>query len=323
MGKSIKYLSGLFFLAIVFALAILTFNFKNIILPVNRDQLKIPKIPTKISDWKTPYRGYANLKIHIFQTGWDKLDSHLTGRNPIWVPVLCFVIEKDGDLIVVDTGLNHRISDIGNKYINFWSRLFVEYKLEKGQDLPSQMRKCGLMPEKVKTVILTHLHPDHTGETNAFSNATVVVSKAEKVHAFDEGEMKGWTLSEYNHVNRWNEIDFSKGSPFATFDRAIDLFGDQSIVLLDVAGHTIGDMAVFVCAPGGPMLLSDDTVALMSDLDNMYAMPGQYDRKEYLRHLAMIKGFKVNVPGLRIFPSHQIMGVKNQKDIISHLKDEN
>lgn len=53
----------------------------------------------------------------------------------------------------------------------------------------------------------------------------------------------------------WHEIDFSNATPYATFDRSFDLYGDASIILVAGGGHTEGGMAALLHLPQGPVLL--------------------------------------------------------------------
>ncbi len=48
------------------------------------------------------------------------------------------------------------------------------------------------------------------------------------------------------------------GPPVLTFTRSRDLFGDGSIVLVDLAGHTPGSIGVLAHTPGGWILLAGD-----------------------------------------------------------------
>lgn len=49
------------------------------------------------------------------------------------------------------------------------------------------------------------------------------------------------------------------GPPVLSFERSHDLFGDGSIIVVDLAGHTPGSVGVLLAAAGGPVLLIGDT----------------------------------------------------------------
>ncbi|MEI7057933.1 MBL fold metallo-hydrolase [Nocardioides sp. CCNWLW239] len=55
-------------------------------------------------------------------------------------------------------------------------------------------------------------------------------------------------------------LEFSlDGPPLLTFERSHDLFGDGSVVLVDLAGHTPGSVGVLLTTEDGPVLLVGDT----------------------------------------------------------------
>ena len=54
-------------------------------------------------------------------------------------------------------------------------------------------------------------------------------------------------------------IDYDlDGPPVLTFTRSHDLFGDGSVVLVDLAGHTPGSVGVLLHTSAGPVLLAGD-----------------------------------------------------------------
>jgi len=54
-------------------------------------------------------------------------------------------------------------------------------------------------------------------------------------------------------------IDYElDGPPVLTFTRSHDLFGDGSVVLVDLAGHTPGSVGVLLHTSAGPVLLAGD-----------------------------------------------------------------
>src|SRR5260370_21128298 len=76
-----------------------------------------------------------------------------------------YLIELDNKLILVDTGAGELLGP----------------KLDK---LPDSLRAAGVQPEQITAILMTHIHPDHSGDLTVggrrvFPNATVHVSKLE------------------------------------------------------------------------------------------------------------------------------------------------
>ena len=56
---------------------------------------------------------------------------------------------------------------------------FAKPRIEPGRDIPAQLRERGLDASDLKTVIMTHLHFDHSSGIAEYPQATFVLSKAE------------------------------------------------------------------------------------------------------------------------------------------------
>jgi glyoxylase-like metal-dependent hydrolase (beta-lactamase superfamily II) len=107
---------------------------------------------------------------HDVILGIDKAESErLTGvaaGQPIPLDVNCFVIRQGGRTILVDAGAGNQMGPT------------------LGQ-LAENLRAVGVVPEAIDTILLTHLHPDHSlGLVDAagctvFPNAELVVHEME------------------------------------------------------------------------------------------------------------------------------------------------
>jgi glyoxylase-like metal-dependent hydrolase (beta-lactamase superfamily II) len=76
-----------------------------------------------------------------------------------------YLIQLDNKLILVDTGAGELLGP----------------KLDK---LPDSLRSIGVQPDQITDILLTHIHPDHSGGLTVggrrvFPNATVHVNKLE------------------------------------------------------------------------------------------------------------------------------------------------
>jgi glyoxylase-like metal-dependent hydrolase (beta-lactamase superfamily II) len=131
----------------------------------------------------------SGIRIHGIQTGVLAIkQAHAHLRRPAalrllsivldttWtplLPLLTWVIEHPEGLFVIDTGERAAASDI-DKYMagDPANRWFFKRNLPlfvtAAEELPSQLRGLGLAPEAVQTVVLTHLHGDHTGGLASF-----------------------------------------------------------------------------------------------------------------------------------------------------------
>lgn len=110
--------------------------------------------------------------------------------------------------------------------------------------LASQLAELGLKPSDINYVALSHSHGDHVGNLGLFTDATLVVQKAE----FEWKPPLGTS-------------PFKPGMKAITPDGDHDLFGDGSVVLIATHGHSPGHQNLLVRLPKtGAVMLTGDSV---------------------------------------------------------------
>ena len=262
----------------------------------------------------------AGLRLHVFNTGENKVSWLLVGSPAPWRPVPAFVIEHPNHgLIVFDCGLGPEIAEKGERALHPITRLLFKTRSRPGLDLASQMRKAGLDPAGVKTVIFSHLHFDHVGSANAFTHASFVVGRGEREHA--TSRMNGFEPSHTDWIpaGAWHEIDFREAKSYATFDHAVDLFGDHSVILVAGGGHTHGGMGALLMLPHGPALLTGDLVVHFDWLasDDVQRIVVDGERAAAVRN--RIRMLMKLAPDLAVFPGHDLSRVPvDRDDVVLH-----
>lgn len=267
----------------------------------------------------------AGLRLHVFNTGANRVSSLLVGSPAPWRPVPAFVIEHPSQgLIVFDCGLGEDVGEKGDKALHPITRLLFKTRSRPGLDLASQMRKAGLEPTDVKTVIFSHMHFDHVGSAGAFRQAEFVVGRSEREHS--DSRMNGFEPSHTDWIpaEAWREIDFREAKPYATFERAVDLFGDHSIILIAGGGHTHGGMGALLALPNGPAFLTGDLIVHFDWLDNDDVQRIVADGRRAARVRNHIRLLKRLAPDSAIFPGHDLSRApENRDDIVLHRRGDN
>lgn len=93
---------------------------------------------------------------------------------PPRISVNCFLLQVNGRTAIVDTGSGDTMGPTLGK-------------------LPELMAQIGVAPEEVDTILLTHMHPDHSNGLTApdgarlFPDAELVVAEQDVKHWFDDG----------------------------------------------------------------------------------------------------------------------------------------
>ena len=97
------------------------------------------------------------------------------------------------------------------------------------------------------------------------------------------------------------------GPPVLTFARSHDFFGDGSVLLVDLAGHSPGSVGVLLRTERGPVLIAGDAVwnnAQIEDIRQKAGFPGCFvddDRRETFRTLHRLHAVRHQVT---ILPTH-------------------
>jgi len=274
-----------------------------------QEERRVPYIPPKLHGWQQPYQGRAGLELHAFhvgtlntKAGTGLLGGKITRRRDRAVSAYVLKHPTQG-LIVIDTGLNHRLADEPKGYLGGLLAMSVEAKLESEQHLPAQMRAADLDPAKARWVVVSNLRFHHAGELESFEQATVVVSKSEHRRAFEQPS--GYVRREFDDVPRWKFVDIRRdGKPLGTMPAAFDLFGDGTCMLIDAPGPTDGNLAVLVRMPDRPILLAGDFAPSLESVRYAAAPASLVDRDAWWDHIWRLKRFSDLEPQLLIVPGY-------------------
>lgn len=231
------------------------------------------------------------IKIQIFHTGSVCVAPSLpfggNEKNPLkaspiitkkkdrlWLPVSSYLIEHPKGKILVDCGWHREMSPHGEYDINaqirsLGSRLLYivnQGKVENGQAIDEQLMKIGIKPSDLDYVLLSHLDCDHVNGLELVKDAKhILVSKDELV-----GSQKKTRKNRIRYQRRWwkdcNLETFDWNDNEGPFGKAFDLFGDGTIKMIGIPGHSDGLCAVKIKNADGKyvLLFSDGGYATKS-----------------------------------------------------------
>lgn len=203
----------------------------------------------------------------------------LPGRDPgvkMRAPCISWLIRGDhGETIVVDTGPS--AGDAPAAHLHQKLEVNPEHGLERA------VRRAGIEPAEVTTVIFSHLHFDHCYHGEVFPRARFLVQQAELRYAVAPIP--------------WHRSHFEVGLPgiqppwFPVFDRIDAVDGDTAVLpgvsFVALPGHTPGSAGVTVRTKRGIHLLAGDTVSVVENWEGgggqRHIAPGAYDVIETFR----------------------------------------
>ncbi|TGM12235.1 MBL fold metallo-hydrolase [Leptospira selangorensis] len=262
---------------------------------------KGPIIVKKIiaADWLAEREGLINLKdLKAVAAGLQ------SGKESIQIYFYVMDHPKFGRY-VIDTGL----ADIFRKDKKEWPVSgIVASQMNLGELKIHTTIKEWLQkePKKVEGIFLTHLHLDHILGTQDFPAGTSMYTGQNEpgdsrfLHLFVQGS----TDTLLGHDTSLSELNFlgREGSPI----RFLDFFGDQSLYIISVPGHTEGSIAFLIKSTNGVQLVTGDTChTSWGWLNNV--TPGGFtkDLERNKVSLDLLQAVAAKFPKIQIHPGHQ------------------
>ncbi len=159
--------------------------------------------------------------------------------------VNCFIIQSAGRVALVDTGCGSKMAATGGR-------------------LMAHLAAAGIAPTEVDTILLTHMHPDHSnGLTDdagqaIFPNAELVTHEAEPRHWLDDAMMaradENGRLRNFQHARE-------QIAPYARRHRTFtggEVF--PGVTAMPFPGHTPGHSGYMVASGNQTLLIWGDIV---------------------------------------------------------------
>jgi glyoxylase-like metal-dependent hydrolase (beta-lactamase superfamily II) len=159
----------------------------------------------------------------------------------------CYLIAHGTDYLLWDTGL-----PAGLKGAPTDAKAPLSPTLT--QTLAEQLATIGVKPEQIALVGISHYHFDHTGQAAAFAKSKLLIGRADLEALKTEPVPFG---ADPTLLAPW----LKGGASVEEVTGDKDIYGDGSVVMLSMPGHTPGSYALLVqLKDKGPVLLSGDIV---------------------------------------------------------------
>ena len=190
----------------------------------------------------------------------------------VTLPIPSFLVEHDDGLLLLDAGLDPRGADDPEATFGEVGRQ-ITYAPEQRVD--RQVEALGFATSDVTHVVVSHVHFDHTGGLRLFPDAVFLLGAGDRPSV----------LGEEDEIARPEDLAPTRDFAWTFLDGDHDVFGDGSVVVLAMPGHTPGNTSLLVRLPRRTILLSADTAHLHSALESPAPMGADTDRDAAVRSL--------------------------------------
>jgi N-acyl homoserine lactone hydrolase len=136
-----------------------------------------------------------------------------------------------------------------------------------------QLDRINILPDNIRYVVNSHLHFDYAGGNQFFPAATFLVSKREFDYAKrPDNEGKGYYKADWDHSLNYRKLEDE-----------FDLYGDGSLVVMPMSGHTPGHQILIVRQKGQQtIILSGDSVPLQENYNDLVVTRNNYDNEQVI-----------------------------------------
>lgn len=267
------------------------------------------------------------MKIHILHCGYISLaPSAISGGNAavgalagqlampesrrVTLPVSAYLIEHPRGLVLVDCGWCRDISPDGvyspaaaRRTLGGALAAFYRPLLPRGQAIHEQLAARAIRPADLEAVIITHLDPDHVSGVKHLIGAKRII--------MPEDEYFWSCRTVYKLRQPWSlwmdypiERVYYRGFPDVPNNWAVDVFGDETLYMVNLPGHTDG-MCGVVAVNGKRFALMCADAGFSRHSWEELDVPGfGFDKQLQLKSLKWVKTMSEKPGCAGVFASH-------------------
>lgn len=187
------------------------------------------------------------------------------GRAPNLINA--FVVRHPKATFLVDPGVCVDVVDRAVAELPWILRVAVKPRRDV-IDIRQALALAGIDDTSIDFALPTHLHWDHVAGLLDLPGLPVHLHRPEHVWMMSGrlAPQGGVRPALRDRPMTFYDLD---GPPILTFTRSLDLFGDRSVILVDLPGHTPASIGILAQTISGPTLLAGDAVWSRIQIDHL------------------------------------------------------
>ncbi len=199
----------------------------------------------------------TDIKVWVVPTGSVESQHGFAVRGasllePLTSSMVAILVEHPKGRILIDAGMGRDgVAHVAT--IPLPLRAFIDLKLTGG--IADVLKAGGVKIEDLQGVLLTHAHWDHVSGLADLPGVPVLLPRTELTWA--ESTDPGAEL--FRQIDKASPLKLVTyeydGGAYGPFEKSHDIFGDGTVVVVPMAGHTPGSIGVFVNLPSGARYL--------------------------------------------------------------------
>ena len=220
------------------------------------------------------------MKIHVFHTGMVCVAPELPfggehcnlvkasgvfGKKSdrLWLPVSAYLIECSHGKILFDCGWHRDMSPNGEFDREAQMKSlggFPLYKtnqgvLPQGEAIDEQLAMLGIQPSDLGMILLSHLDCDHANGLKLVADAKRILVANDEIRFAENGSLMNKIRYNKDWWNGTKLEGFDWNSADGPVQKSYDVFGDGSLVMVNIPGHCEGLCALKITNENGKYVL--------------------------------------------------------------------
>ncbi len=209
----------------------------------------------------------SKVKIKFLDTGYCKNFEKAVLVNGRWkiihFPALSVLIDHPlHGKILFDTGYASHLFEHAKHFPLKLYTMLTPITHTSEESAAHQLKAFRIQPADIGHIIISHFHADHISGLRDFPNANFIylpkayesVKHLTGVSALHAAFIPGLIPADFEERSTPIQSDNLKPLPYSQFPKGFDLFGDGSVVAVELPGHAHGQIGVFLTLEAGEVV---------------------------------------------------------------------